>query len=95
VTQWTITTRLLCSWDSPGKNTGMCPVTPGNLPDPEIEPISPVSLALLSGFFITKHHKGSPRILKWVVYLKYTKSVNKILTLISLWENIKDSNSIM
>ena len=23
VTPWTIATRLLCSWDSPGKNTGM------------------------------------------------------------------------
>ena len=36
-------TRLLCPWDSPGKNTGVglsCPF-PGDLPDPGIEPMSP------------------------------------------------------
>ena len=35
--------RLLCPWDSPGKNTGAglsCP-PPENLPDPGIEPMSP------------------------------------------------------
>ena len=31
--------RLLCPWDSPGKNTGMLPFpSPGHLPDPRIEP---------------------------------------------------------
>ena len=32
--------RLLCSWDSPGKNTGVgChSLLQGNLPDPEIKP---------------------------------------------------------
>ena len=42
--------RLLCPWDSPGKNTGVgspCPC-PGDLPDPEMEPRSP---ALAGGFF--------------------------------------------
>ena len=35
--------RLLCSWDSPGKNTGVgCHfLLQGNLPDPGIEPVSP------------------------------------------------------
>ena len=33
-------TRLLCPWDSPGKNTGECP-PPGDHPNPEIEPRSP------------------------------------------------------
>ena len=35
-------TRFLCSWDSPDKNTGVrlpCP-PPGDLPDPEIKPVS-------------------------------------------------------
>ena len=32
---------LLCPWDFPGKNTTVeCP-SPGDLPDPEIEPRSP------------------------------------------------------
>ena len=34
--------RLLCSWDSPGKNTGVgCHCSPGDLPDPGIKPRSP------------------------------------------------------
>ena len=45
-------TRLLCPWDSPGKNTGGLPFPPaGDLPDPGIEPISPV--APLAGRFFT------------------------------------------
>ena len=37
------TTRLLCPWDSPGKNTGVgChALLQGNLPDPRMEPWSP------------------------------------------------------
>ena len=41
-------TRLLCPWDSLGKNTGEgvpCP-PPGDLPDPGIKPRSPVAPAL-------------------------------------------------
>ena len=34
-------TRFLCSWDSLDKNTGF--PSPGDLPDPEIEPGSPTS----------------------------------------------------
>ncbi|CAI9161173.1 unnamed protein product [Rangifer tarandus platyrhynchus] len=33
--------RLLCPWNSPDKNTGVgCP---GDLPNPQIQPVSPVS----------------------------------------------------
>ena len=32
--------RFLCPWDFPGKNTGAFP-SPGDLPDPRIEPRSP------------------------------------------------------
>ena len=45
--------RLLCPWDSPGKNTGVgcqCP-PPGNLPDPGIEPESLASPALAGKIF--------------------------------------------
>ena len=43
-------TRLLCPWDSPGKNTGVrLPFpAPGDLPDPGIQPGSP---ALQARFF--------------------------------------------
>ena len=46
-------TRLLCSWDLPGKNTGVgLPFPPpGDLPDPGIEPASP---ELAGGFFSTE-----------------------------------------
>ena len=42
--------RLLCPWDSPGKNTGVGShfPSPGDLPNPEIEPRSP---AIAGGFF--------------------------------------------
>ena len=33
--------RLLCPWNSPGKNTGVAIPTPGDLPDPGIKPGSP------------------------------------------------------
>ena len=45
--------RLLCPFDSPGKNTGVgchC-LLPGHLPDPGIEPTSP---ALVGGSFSTE-----------------------------------------
>ena len=46
-------TRLLCPWNSPGKNTGMgWPFpSPGALPDPGTQPVSP---ALEGGFFTTE-----------------------------------------
>ena len=34
-----------------------CP-SPGNLPDPGTEPVSPPSLALAGGFFTTRAHLG-------------------------------------
>ena len=46
--------RLLCPWNSPGKNTGVgYHASPGNLPDPGIEPLSLPSPGLVSGFFTT------------------------------------------
>ena len=49
---------LLCPWDSPGKNTGVgCQFpSPGDLPDPGIEPMSPA----LSGRFLTTEPRGKP-----------------------------------
>ena len=45
---WSPPWNSLCTWNSPGNNTGMdCP-PPGDLPDPGIKPVSP---ALQSNFF--------------------------------------------
>ena len=44
---------LLCSWDSPGKNTRVDPPPPGNLTDTGIGPVSLISPALAGGFFTT------------------------------------------
>ena len=48
--------RVLCPRDFPGKNTGMgCHFpSPGDLPDPGIEPKSLMSPALAGGFFTTE-----------------------------------------
>ena len=44
-TPWSVAHRLLCPWDSPGKNTGVGShsLLQGNLPDLGIEPGSPAS----------------------------------------------------
>ena len=51
-TPWTVPSRLLCPWDSPGKNTGVgCHfLFQGIFPTQG----SPVSLALAGGFFATE-----------------------------------------
>ena len=48
-------TRLLCPWDSPGKNTrvGCHFPSPGDLPNPGMEPMSLRSPALAGKFFTT------------------------------------------
>ena len=48
VTVWTVAARLLCPWDSPGKNTGVgCQsLLQGNLSDSGMELTSSASLAL-------------------------------------------------
>ena len=48
-------TRVLCPWDSPGQEywSGLPCSPPGDFPDPGIEPVSLISLALADGFFTT------------------------------------------
>ena len=45
--------QLLCPWSFPGKNTGVSlpRPSPGDLPDPGIEPASLTSPVLAGGFF--------------------------------------------
>ena len=49
-------------WDFPGKNTGMGLLfpAPGNLPDPEIKPVSPESPALGTDSLPLSHWGSSP-----------------------------------
>ena len=56
-------------WNSPGKNTGASSLPfspPGDLPNPEIEPVSSGAPALQADS-VPLGHQGSPRILEWVV----------------------------
>ena len=47
-------TKLLCPWNFPNKNTGMVPfLTPRELPDQRIKPVSLTTPALAGGFFTT------------------------------------------
>ena len=46
--------RLLCPWDSPGKNTGVECSPPGDLPDPGIKPMSLLSPAFAGVFLTTR-----------------------------------------
>ena len=59
-------TRLLCPWDFLGENTGVgCYfLLWGNLPNPGIEPVSP-----LAGGFFTTEPSGKPCYLAIVVQL--------------------------
>ena len=53
-TLWTVLARLLCPWDSPGKNTGVgCHPPLRDLPHPGNKSTSLLSLALAGGFFTT------------------------------------------
>ena len=54
--------RLLCPWDSPGKNTrvGCHFLSSGDLPDPGIEPKSIMFPALEGGFFLPLAPPGKP-----------------------------------
>ena len=48
VTPWTVAHRVLCPWDSPGKNTGGSGLpchSPGDLSNTMIEPEFPEALA--------------------------------------------------
>ena len=56
----TIAHQACCPWDSPGKNTGVGCLFPfpGDLPDPGIQPASPVSLALQMDSLPWRHQGG-------------------------------------
>ena len=47
------------AWDSPGKNTGVSCLPPGYLPNPEIEPLSPI---LQADSLLLSYWESSPRV---------------------------------
>ena len=58
-TTFTIAHQALCPRDPPAKNTSVAMPSPGDLPNPGIEPASPVAPALAGGFF-TPEPQGKP-----------------------------------
>ena len=88
-------TRILCPWDSPGKNTGVeCPLSsPGDLPHPGIKP---VSFALAAGFFTTEP-PGKPQGKTFFFCGKNTRIVSILLfhaslaTVLGCHESIHES----
>ena len=69
--------------DSPGKNTE---VSCHDLPDPEIEPTSPVAPALLGGFFTTVPPRKPKSIYGFVKYLLYLVSRSSLIFLLFLYD---------
>ena len=65
-------TRLLCPWESPGKNTGVdsCSLPQGIFPTQGSNPGLPYCRRILYQL----SHQGSPRILEWVAYLLSSRS---------------------
>ena len=69
VTPWIVTRQTPLSMEFPRQAyySGLPFHSPGDIPDPGIEPMSPVSPTLASGFFTTRKpkmsHLGSP---KWI-----------------------------
>ena len=54
VTIWTVSCRLLCPWDSPGKNTGVdCHALLQGIFPTQVRNLSPLCLPHLGSFFIT------------------------------------------
>jgi len=64
VTQWTVALQALLSMGFPRQEYwgGLSFPSPGDLPDPEIKPVSPSSPALAGGFFTTEPY-GKPTLM--------------------------------
>ena len=72
---------LLCPWYFPDKNTGVgLPFgTPGDLPDPGIEPMSLASSALAGRLFITGPPSYDPEIPLLGIHPKELKTGTQVL----------------
>ena len=78
--------RLLCPWDSPGKNTGVgCHfLLQGDLRNPGMGPMSPVSPALASGFFTDWTTRETQLANRWGSNLNQAR-LKILVSNISLW----------
>ena len=65
-TPWTVATRLLCPWGSPGKNArvGCHALLQGMFPTQGLNP----GLSHCRWILYHLNHEGSPKILEWVAY---------------------------
>ena len=82
VTPWTVTHQAPLSKEFSRQEywSGLLFPTPGNLPNPGIEPTSPVSSALAGRFFITAHLESPRNSLDGIFYsFCSTKLTNEIL----------------
>ena len=95
-------TRLLCSWNFPGKNTGVgchyCP--PGGLPNPGIKPVS----SALAGRFFTTGPPGKPSLVgRWWENCQHTTSVvsvsaelrvYKLRAYVTIWGDVRGATTL-
>ena len=79
-------TRLLCPRDFPGRKYwgGLLFPSPGDLPDPEIKLLSPVSPALAGGFFIVEPPGKSQTTEYTLIDSFSTEPVSQLLVLASV-----------
>ena len=81
--------RLLCPWDSPGKNTSGLPFpSPQDLPDPGMKPMS------LKSPTLALHHLGSfiSGLIKLKNFCKPKETINKVKRQPTEWKKVLQSN---
>ena len=81
---WPWLARLLCPWDSPGKNTGVgChALPPGDLPNPGTELMYLRSPALTGGFFTTNATREAQKYIRYI----YSQHKKKCLWATAKWK---------
>ena len=80
--------RLPCTGESPGKNTGVCCHSPGDLPNPGTKPVSPASPAVAGRFFATSATWEAPFWLLLIcneLHQNRQSSNNHFISLMILW----------
>ena len=98
MTPWTVAHQAPLSMEFSKQEywSGLPFPPPGNLPDPQIKSLTPVSLELAGGFFTTEPH-GKPHVdpyphhikFKWVIELNGNPKV--LETFMLLEENIREN----
>ena len=86
VTPWTAATRLLCPWDSPGKNTGVgcCASLWGIFPTPGLNPRLFHLLHWQVGS-LPLSYLGSPWWCQWIVTLETSMGLRILCSKLDRW----------